>query len=39
MAVSQELTETPDWTTEEEMMCAKIITQVENGEIKILKLR
>jgi len=39
MALTQELTETPNWTIDEELMCAKIMTQVEKGEIKLFKLR
>ena len=39
MALAQELTETPEWTAEEETMCAKILTGVQKGEIKIHRLR
>jgi len=30
---------TPDWTEEEEIMCDKILKQVENNKIKIYVLR
>lgn len=39
MATAQEVTETPDWTPEEETMCLKILSQVEKGEVKIYRLR
>jgi len=39
MAITQELTETPDWTMEEEKMCAKIMSQIEKGEINYHRLR
>jgi hypothetical protein len=39
MSVIQEITETPDWTREEEFMCVRIMKEVANNEIKIYKLR
>ncbi len=39
MTATQELTETPDWTPEEEVLCAKIMSQIEKGEVNIQKLR
>ena len=39
MATTQELTETPDWTPEEEVMCAKILDQVQKGEEKLIRIR
>jgi len=39
MATTQELTETPDWTPEEEAMCAKILNEVRMGEVKLTRIR
>ena len=39
MAIAQELTETPDWTIDEEVLCAKIMSEVERGQVKIYRLR
>ena len=39
MSVTQEVTETPDWTMQEELMCEKILNEVANDEVKIYKLR
>ena len=39
MSVTQEVTETPDWTMQEELMCQKILKEVANNEVKIYKLR
>jgi len=39
MSITQELTETPDWTPEEEAMCAKILNEVRKGEVKLTLIR
>jgi len=39
MSVTQEITETPDWTMQEELLCEKILNEVASNQIKIYKLR
>jgi len=39
MTQTQEQTETPDWTAEEEQMCAKILNEINKGETKLYELR
>jgi len=39
MAATQELTETPEWTPEEETMCAKILNEVKLGKTKLIRIR
>ena len=39
MAQTQELTETPDWTVEEEQMCARILDKINKGQVKLYELR
>jgi len=39
MATTQEMTETPDWTPEEEVMCAKILDEVQKGRVKLFQVR
>ena len=39
MAAIQELTETPEWTTEEETMCAKILNEVKLGKTNLIRIR
>ncbi len=39
MALTQEQTETPDWTVEEEQICAKILNEINKGEVKLYELR
>jgi len=36
---TQAITETPDWTLDEIVMCTKIMREVEEGKIKIHTLR
>jgi len=39
MAITQEQTKTPEWTVEEEQMCAKILNEIRKGEVKLYQLR
>ena len=39
MTATQSITETPEWTMEEELMCAKILNQVIKGEEELIRIR
>ncbi len=39
MSLTQTQTKTPEWTLHEEQLCAKILKEINNGEVKLHQLR